>query len=63
MRLHTFGCRIIFLTVQCKDGGEVDVEGCERLSVHDGLLDIAWFRVWKLGGSSAGDGCKLGGGG
>ena len=37
-----------------KDGG--------RLSVHDGLLDVAWFCVCKLGGSLAGDECKLGGG-
>ncbi len=26
-----------FLMVWCKDGGEVDVEGCGGLSVHDGL--------------------------
>ncbi len=24
----------------------MDVEGCGRLSVHDGLLDVAWFR-WR----------------
>jgi hypothetical protein len=23
--------------------------------VHDGLLDVAWFRVCKLGGSLAGE--------
>jgi hypothetical protein len=33
----------------------VDVEGCGRLGVHDGLLDVAWFCVCKLGGSLAGD--------
>jgi hypothetical protein len=43
--LMLFGCRI------CKDGGEVDIEGCGRLSVHDGLLNVAWFCVCKLGGS------------
>jgi hypothetical protein len=40
----------------------VDVEGCGRLSVHDGVLDVAWFCVSKLGGSLAGDECKTGGG-
>ncbi len=31
------------------------VEGGGRLSVHDGVLDVAWcFGVCKLGGSSAG---------
>ncbi len=35
----------------------MDVEGCGRLSVHDGLLDVAWFCVCKLGGSLAGDEC------
>ncbi len=30
------------------------VEGCERWSVHDGLLDVAWFCVCKLGGSLVG---------
>ncbi len=39
------------------------VEGCGRLSVHDGLLDLAWFCVCKLGCSLAGDKCKLSGGG
>jgi hypothetical protein len=59
-----FGCRIIFLMVRCKDGGEVDVEGCGRLSVHDGLLEVAWFCVCRLGGGSLlGDESKLGGGG
>jgi hypothetical protein len=37
-----------------KDAGES--------SIHDGLLDIAWFYVCKLGGSLAGDECKLDGG-
>jgi hypothetical protein len=26
----------------------VDVEGCGRLSVHDGSLDVLWFCVCKL---------------
>ena len=30
-----------------------------RLSVHDGLLVVAWFCVCKLGGSKAGRECKL----
>jgi hypothetical protein len=56
-----FGCQLFVLMVGCKDVGEVDVEGCGRLSVHDGLLeDVAWFYVYKLGGSLAGDECKLG---
>ncbi len=29
---------------------------------HDGLLDVAWLCACKLGGSSAGDECKWGGG-
>jgi hypothetical protein len=32
---------------------EVDVAGCGRLSVRDGLLDVAWFCVqvgWFVGG-------------
>jgi hypothetical protein len=33
----------------------VDGEGFRRLSVHDGLLDVAWFRVCKLGASLAGE--------
>jgi hypothetical protein len=42
-----FGCRIIFLMVWCKDGGEVGVEGCGRLSVHDGFWDSPLFGgVW-----------------
>ncbi len=42
----------------------MDVEGCGRVHVHDGLLEVAWcFCVCKLGGSLAGDECKLGGGG
>ncbi len=40
----------------------MDGEECERLGVHDGLLDVAWFCVCKLGGLLAGDECKLGGG-
>ena len=51
-----FGCRIVFLMVRCEDGGEVVFEGCGRLSVHDGLLDVAWcFGVCKLGSSLAGE--------
>ncbi len=34
-----------------------------RLSLHDGLLDIAWFCVCKLGGSMARGECKFCGGG
>jgi hypothetical protein len=50
--------------VRCKDGGEVDVEGGGRLSVHDGILDVAWLSVCKLGGGSlAGYEWKSGGGG
>ena len=41
----------------------MDDEGCGRLSVHDGLLDVAWFCEYKLGGSMAGDECKFCGGG
>jgi hypothetical protein len=48
-----FGCRIFFLMVLCKHGGEVDVEGCGRLILHDGLLGMAWFCVSKLSGSLA----------
>ncbi len=43
------------------NGGEMNIEGCGRLIVHDGLLDVAWFCVYKLGGSLAGAECKLGG--
>ncbi len=32
----------------------MNVEECGILSVHDGLLDVAWFCVFKLGGSLAG---------
>ncbi len=38
------------------------VDGCGRLSVHDGLLDFAWFCVCKMRSSLAGDECKLGSG-
>jgi hypothetical protein len=41
----------------------VDVEGCGRLSVHDGLFDVVWFCMCKLGGSLAWDEYKLSGGG
>jgi hypothetical protein len=40
----------------------MDDEGCGRLSVHYGLLDVAWFCVCKLGGSLVGHESKLGGG-
>ncbi len=30
------------------------VEGCGRLTVHDSLLEVAWFCMCKLGGSLAG---------
>ena len=33
----------------------MNVEGCGRLSVYDGLLDVAWCCVCKLGGSLAGE--------
>jgi hypothetical protein len=44
---------------------QVRVEGGGRLSVHEGLLDIAWcFGVCKLGGSLAGEmNVRLPGGG
>jgi hypothetical protein len=29
----------------------VDVEGCWRVSIHDGLLDVGWFCVRKLDNS------------
>ncbi len=32
MRSHV-GCRLFFLMVWCKDGGEMDAEGCRRLDV------------------------------
>ena len=31
----------------------MDVEGCRRLSVHDGFLEVGWFCVCTLGGSLA----------
>jgi hypothetical protein len=31
-----FGCRLFVLMVGCKEVGEVDDEGCRRLSVPDG---------------------------
>jgi hypothetical protein len=30
----------------------VAVEECARLSVHDGLMDVAWFCVCASGGGS-----------
>ncbi len=41
----------------------MDVEGFGRLSVHDGLLNFAWFCVCKLVSSLAEDECKFCGGG
>jgi hypothetical protein len=41
--------------VRCKEGGDVDVEGCGRLTIHAGLLGVAWFCVCKLGGSLVGE--------
>ncbi len=38
----------------------MDVEGCGRLSVHGGLLDVAWFYWTFVGG---GNECKFCGGG
>ncbi len=26
----------------------MDVKGCGRLSVHDGLLDVAWFCLKRM---------------
>jgi hypothetical protein len=37
----------------------VRVEGCGRLSVHDGLLDVAWFCVCKLVGWFVGGGVNV----
>jgi hypothetical protein len=42
------------------DSGEVNVVGCGRSIVHDGLLDVVWFCVCKLGGFvDGGNECKL----
>ncbi len=38
----------------CKNGGEVDVEGCGRLSEHDGLWNVEGFSVCRCGASLAG---------
>ena len=38
-----FSLRMFVLMVLYKDSGEEDVEGYGRLSVHDGLLGVAWF--------------------
>jgi hypothetical protein len=40
----------------------LDVEGCGRLSLDDGLLDVSRFCVCKLGGSLERGECKFGGG-
>jgi hypothetical protein len=38
------------------DGGEMRVEGCDRLSLHDDAsLDVLWIFACKLGGSFAGE--------
>ncbi len=55
MRFHAFWLPNVLFDGVVKDAGEVDSEGCGRLSVHDGLLGVAWFCVCKLGGSLAGD--------
>jgi hypothetical protein len=62
MRFMLLAAEFSILMVGCKDGGEVDVEGCGRFSVQDGLLDVAWFCVCKLGGSLAEDDSNLCGG-
>ena len=50
MRCHGFLLpTFLVLMVGCKEVGEVDDEGCERLSVHDGLLDVAWFLCVQVG--------------
>ncbi len=45
-----FGCLLFRLMLGCEEIGEIDVTGCARLRVYDGLLDVAWFFVYKLGG-------------
>ena len=57
-----FASDVFVLMVVYREVGEVDVEGCGRLRVHDVLLDVAWFCLYKLGGSLAGDKCKWGSG-
>ena len=53
MIFHAFWLPNVLFDGVVKDAGEVDSEGCGRLSVHDGLLGVAWFCVCKLGGSFA----------
>jgi hypothetical protein len=36
-----FGCQFFRLMVECQEVGEVDVTGCGRSRVHDGLFDVA----------------------
>jgi hypothetical protein len=56
MRFRAFWLpNFLFDGVRCKGGGEVDVEGCGRLSVHDR------FCMRKLGYSLAGNICQFGG--
>jgi hypothetical protein len=45
-------CLIFFLMVWYKDGREVDVEECMRLSAHDIFLEVALFCVCKLAGET-----------
>jgi hypothetical protein len=48
MRIRLHDCLTVILCI-------LDVEGYERLSVDDGLLEVAWFCACKLCGSLAGD--------
>jgi hypothetical protein len=49
MRFHAFlAADFSFLMVGFQDVGEGDLEGCGRLSIHDGLLDVAWFTSWVV---------------
>ena len=52
MRFHEISC---FLAAECSFGW---CDGCGRLSVYDGFLDVAWFCVcasWVV--RLAGDEC------
>jgi hypothetical protein len=46
-----YGCRRFMLMAKCKEVGEVYVEGSRRASAHDGLFDVGWLCVYKLGSS------------
>ena len=55
MRFHSFWLPTFsFWWWDIKEVAEVDVEGRERLRVHDGWLDVAWFCVYTLGISLVG---------